>query len=91
MRVPGAFGEKSVIEFSGYQPPAWLARPGPPGRRRELTIGSRSLTDSLPVTLWAPDGLGDRVPAPLLLVHDGPEYDELAGLTSYLGEPGPVR
>jgi len=84
-RVPGAFGEKSVIEFSGYQPPAWLTRPGPPGRRRELTIDSRSLTDSLPVTLWAPDGLGDRVPAPLLLVHDGPEYDELAGLTSYLG------
>ena len=42
-RVPGAFGEKSVLEFPGYQPPAWLARPGPPGRRRDLTIGSRSL------------------------------------------------
>src|SRR6478735_9147353 len=35
--------------------------------------------------LRAPGGLDDRVPAPLLLVHDGPEYDELAGLTSYLG------
>jgi enterochelin esterase family protein len=83
-RVPGAFGEKSVLELPGYRPPAWLSRPGPPGRRRDLTIGSRSLPDSLPVTLWAPEGLGDRVPAPLLLVHDGPEYDELAGLTSYL-------
>ena len=83
-RVPGAFGEKSVLEFREYKQPAWLARPGPPGQRRELTIGSRALTDGLPVTLWAPDGLGDRVPAPLLLVHDGPEYDELAGLTSYL-------
>jgi enterochelin esterase family protein len=84
LRVPGAFGEKSVIEFRGYQPPSWLTRPGPSGGRRELTIESRSLTDGLPVTLWSPDGLGDRVPAPLLLVHDGPEYDELAGLTSYL-------
>lgn len=84
LRVPGVFGEKSVLEFSGYRPPAWLARPGPPGRRRELTIGSRSLTDTLPVTLWAPGGLDDRVPAPLLLVHDGPEYDELAQLTTYL-------
>ena len=48
LRVPGAFGEKSVLEFSGYQPPAWLARPGPPGRRRELTIGSRSLDRQSP-------------------------------------------
>jgi enterochelin esterase-like enzyme len=96
-RVPGAFGEKSVLELPGYRPPSWLSRPGPPGRRRDLTIGSRALTDGLPVTLWTPDGLGDRVPAPLLLVHDGPEYDELAGLTSYLasligsGDLPPVR
>ena len=28
-RAPGAFGDKSVIEFPGYAPPAWLAAPDP--------------------------------------------------------------
>jgi enterochelin esterase-like enzyme len=96
-RAPGAFGDKSVLELPGYRQPGWLARPGPRGRRRDLTIASRALDDDLPVTLWSPEGLPDRVPAPLLLVHDGPEYDDLAGLTSYLsslvaaGDLPPVR
>src|SRR3954453_193014 len=25
-RAPGAFGEKSVLELAGYEPPVWLAR-----------------------------------------------------------------
>ena len=96
-RVAGAFGEKSVLELPGYVAPGWLDRPGRPGRRRELTIAPRSVQGEIPVTLWSPDGLGDRTPAPLLVVHDGPEYDELAGLTAYLsslittGDLPPVR
>ncbi len=50
-RAPGAFGAKSVVEFPGYAPPAWLA--------------------------------ASRVDVPLLLAHDGPEYDALAGLTTF--------
>ena len=83
-RVGGAFGDKSVLELPGYVAPGWLDRPGPAGKRRELTIAPRSVQGEIPVTLWSPDGLGDRTPAPLLVVHDGPEYDELAGLTAYL-------
>ena len=34
--------------------------------------------DEVPVTVWSPADLEDEEPAPLLLVHDGPEYDQLA-------------
>jgi enterochelin esterase family protein len=84
LRVAGAFGDKSVLELPGYRAPAWLDRPGPPGRRRALSIATRSLDDDVAVTVWSPDGLPDGTAVPLLLVHDGPEYDELGGLTSYL-------
>jgi enterochelin esterase-like enzyme len=83
-RVGGAFGDKSVLELPGYRAPRWLQYPGPPGRRRDIVIGTRALDGDVPVTLWSPDVLDDRRPAPLLLVHDGPEYDELASLTNYL-------
>lgn len=34
--------------------------------------------------LWSPAGVPDGEPLPLLVVHDGPEYDERTGLTRYL-------
>ena len=34
--------------------------------------------------LWSPPGSTGDEALPLLVVHDGPEYDELAGLTRYL-------
>ena len=34
---------------------------------------------------WAPSGTPEDEPLPLLLVHDGPDYDALASLTQYLG------
>ncbi len=84
-RVGGAFGDKSVLELPGYRPPSWLGRAAPPGRRRDLDVSARALDADVPVTLWSPAGLAASTPALLLLVHDGPEYDELAGLTTYLG------
>jgi enterochelin esterase-like enzyme len=83
--VGGAFGDKSVLELPGYRPPRWLDLPAPAGRRRELDIAARALDADVPVTLWSPAGLAAATPALLLVVHDGPEYDELAGLTTYLG------
>ena len=96
-RVAGAFGDKSVLELPGYRRPDWLSRPGPAGRRRELMVIPRSLDGQVAVTLWSPAGLDDDTPAPLLVVHDGPEYDRLAGLPAYLsalvaaGDLPPVR
>jgi hypothetical protein len=43
-----------------------------------------SLDATIDVTLWSPDDDSDSVPLPLVVVHDGPEYDERAALTHYL-------
>ena len=83
-RVRGAFGEKSVLELPGYVRPAWVHRPAPEGRRRSVQVITRSLDEPVDVVLWSPETLGEDVAAPLVLVHDGPEYDDLAGITTYL-------
>ncbi len=71
-RSPGAFGDKSVVEFPDYAPPAWLSGDRVAGELLDVAPG---------VTLWTPAPLGE--PLPLLVAHDGPEYDRLAGLTGY--------
>jgi len=75
LAAPGAFGPKSVLEFPGYVAPAWLSGPADPGATLE---GPDS-------RIWAPAGTGTSEPLPLLVTHDGPEYDALASLTRYLG------
>jgi enterochelin esterase family protein len=85
LRVGGAFGDKSVIEFPGYRRPAWLDLPVAPATVTDLAIGSRQLGTTIRGRLWSADALGAEQPAPLLVVHDGPEYDSLAGLTTFVG------
>jgi enterochelin esterase family protein len=83
-RVGGAFGDKSLLEMPEYAPPAWLATAPPRGTRRELSLPSRGLPHDIPAVLWSPHGSDDAAELPLLVVHDGPEYDSLAGLTHFL-------
>src|SRR5689334_4808039 len=72
-RVPGAFGERSVIEFPGYAAPAWLAAPDPaPALAVAVTDHAR---------LWSPPDTDPREPLPLLVAHDGTEYERIGGLT----------
>ena len=68
---PRRAGDKSVIEFPGYRPPAWLTAhdPGP----------SRRLSDT--ARLWSPPDTDDRRPLPLLVAHDGAAYEDEAQLT----------
>jgi len=81
-RAAGAFGEKSVLEFPGYQRPAWLATPAGPGVSADFRSGG------ITGRLWSPPGAtGDE---PLLVVHDGPEYDAFASLTHYLASGVPA-
>jgi enterochelin esterase family protein len=80
--VRTAFGERSVFEMPGYAPPWWLTAPAVEGRLDPLTLAGET-SHEVPVTVWSPADLGDDEPAPLLLVHDGPEYDQLAGITAY--------
>ena len=83
-QAPGAFGPKSVVEFPGYRPPGWLTAPAGAGRLETFDVPAASLGDVVPVRAWAPADAPDDEPLPLLVVHDGPEYDALASLTRYL-------
>ena len=71
LTAPGAFGDKSVVEFPGYEPPAWLAAPDPGP--------AVPIADN--VAIWAPPDTDPRMPLPLLVAHDGAEYERLSGLT----------
>jgi enterochelin esterase-like enzyme len=83
-RVGGAFGPKSVLEFPGYVAPAWLARPGEPGRIADVGVPASAVDATISVRIWAPPDSPDDEPLPLLLAHDGPEYDTLSALTGFL-------
>ncbi|MDT7537449.1 MAG: hypothetical protein QOI82_1034, partial [Actinomycetota bacterium] len=83
-RVGGAFGDKSVLELPGYSAPKWLDADPPRGTKREVALPSRGLAQDVPAVLWSAHGSDDDAELPLLVVHDGPEYDALASLTLFL-------
>jgi enterochelin esterase family protein len=84
VQAPGPFGPKSVVELPGYHPPAWLADPPIPSHRVQLTLTGTPV-GTVDALLWSPaDTAGDQ-PLPVLVVHDGPEMDEYAQLTSFVG------
>jgi enterochelin esterase-like enzyme len=76
-RARGPFGEKSVVLAPGYRLPTWLDAPQKTGALQQ--ISARVLGHDVEPTIWSP-GEGRL---PLLVAHDGPEYDELSGLTRY--------
>ena len=82
-RAAGPFGDKSVIEWPEYTPPAWLDSIADAGPVEAVEIRSRRLVARVQVLLYStPDP--PAADAPLLVVHDGPEYAQYAGLTRYL-------
>jgi enterochelin esterase-like enzyme len=83
-RVDGAFGPKSVVEFGSYAAPRWLTEPAQPGTKTSFDIAVPALDQPVSVLIWSPADAPDDEPLPLLVVHDGPEYDKLAALTTYL-------
>lgn len=79
-RAPGAFGEKSVVEFPEYAPPSWLAeQPAPDGSLHALSLEGLATG-----CLWSPYGSDDGEPLPLLVVHDGVEYAQFSQLRQLL-------
>jgi len=56
-----------------------------PGGEQVLDVESAELGAAVSVALWAPAGLEADQSAPLVVVHDGPEYDRLGEVTRYLG------
>jgi enterochelin esterase family protein len=74
-RAPGAFGEKSVLEFPAYEPPDWVGDDeSQTGDLRELTLPSRLLRTETSALLWSAAETDPLEELPLLLVHDGPDY-----------------
>jgi enterochelin esterase-like enzyme len=83
LRAPGPFGDKSVVEWTEYRPPAWLTTEADDGPVQKLEVRCRRLVARVRVELYAtPEPPGDD--APLLVVHDGPEYARYSALTRFL-------
>jgi enterochelin esterase family protein len=82
--APGPFGDKSVLELPGYEPPVWLAEEAEPGSVKPFAVRSRLLRTAVEGLIWTSAGAQDGEPLPLLVVHDGPEYAEFSALTCML-------
>jgi len=81
LRAPGAFGEKSVIEYPEYEPPAWVADDdSQTGDLQTVSLPSRLLRRATEVLLWSAAETDPAEPLPLLLVHDGPDYAQYSGI-----------
>jgi enterochelin esterase-like enzyme len=87
-RASGPWGDKSVWEEPGYEPPDWVAAK-PLGKPEPTVVESRVLKAELPALLWAHPDATER--SPVLLVHDGPEYAEHSDLLTLLGQLPPLR
>jgi enterochelin esterase-like enzyme len=83
LRARGPFGDKSVVEWPEYEPPAWLETIADGGPVEATELRSRRLVARVQVLVYAtPEPPG--VDAPLLVVHDGPEYADYSALTRFL-------
>ncbi len=89
LRAPGAFGDKSVVEFPGYRRPAWLDDPragAEPlgGDLLATVVPSRALRADVVVRVWSSRGAGEEEALPLLVAHDGSEYAAYSSLLRLL-------
>lgn len=82
-RVTTAAGDHSVLEFPGYAPPAWLAAEPEPGTTTAIVVRALDLRPAMPITIWSPADCPSGVTLPLLMLHDGPEFDRLASFTRF--------
>ena len=85
-RAMDPFGANSVVAAAGYEVPEWTL-PDPdarPGTLEERAIESEILGEAREYTLYLPARFRARRRYPLLIVHDGPDYLEYAGLRTVL-------
>lgn len=83
LTAAGPFGDRSVVEFPGYEPPPWIEE-NEQGTTIELSVRSRVLGARVPVELWSPSGARPDDRLPLLVAHDGPEYRRFSRLIVFL-------
>ena len=84
LRAPGAFGERSVIEFPEYEAPAWVSTEVEAGAVIEIDVPSELLGEVQPTRIWSAAGADPAAPLPLLVALDGLEFDRFSGLLRLL-------
>jgi enterochelin esterase-like enzyme len=80
------FGANSVCHAAGYETPEWIhPDPATPqGALEERVVYSHALSGQRRVTLYRPARFRDSRRYPLLVVHDGRDYERYASLTTVL-------
>lgn len=80
------YGANSVVHGTGYEEPEWaFEHPGTrKGTVQEHALASRAFGDRRPVHVYLPARFRPTRRYPLLIVHDGPDYDRFAALRNVL-------
>jgi enterochelin esterase-like enzyme len=77
LRASAPFGDRSVLELEGYEPPVWVDDDdAPAGALEPFSLRSRVLRTEVRGLLWSAHGAEADAMLPMLYVHDGPEYAE---------------
>ncbi len=84
LRAPGAFGDRSVVEFPGYRTPAWCDFEPLGGELFEAIVPSSRLRTDVAVRIWTSRDADPEAPLPLLVAHDGSEYALMSQLLRLL-------
>lgn len=84
LTAPGPFGDKSVVQWPEYEAPQWLDEDAVAAAAHEEVVDSRILKASLPVVMMTFGTVPADDKLPLLIVHDGPEFDRYSGLGHFL-------
>ena len=83
-RSSGPLGVNSVASGPRYVPPPWLGAASESGSLQSLGARSKLWGRYKTHLLYIPPGFDRVVRYPLLIVHDGPEFAEFAGLKECL-------
>jgi enterochelin esterase-like enzyme len=86
LRAHDPFGSNSVLQTTGYEVPEWTL-PDPTARvgaLDELSVASSAFESERRVTLYLPARFSRRRTYPLLIVHDGGDFLNYAGLKTVL-------
>ena len=85
-RARDPFGANSVCHCEGYEVPEWTQHDptARPGRLEDRLFHSDALGGPRPIKLYYPARFRPTRRYPLLVVHDGPDYLEYAGMKTVL-------
>ena len=84
-RAGDPFGENSVCRTWGYRPPIWSTPLGAPeGTVETLAVDSATFGGTRQERTYLPAGYDADAPYPLVIIHDGDDFDTYASLKTSL-------